>query len=101
MTNLETNLLEVEHARPYAFVIGPYGFFRPRSRKYVRPSYGTFINGFAKKALAGPYGSYDSICLQFGEYGQRPKAYTRQILQIKKPLVTRQVTLYLQRFLQF
>ena len=25
----------------------------------VQPSYGTFINGFAKKALAGPYGSYD------------------------------------------
>ena len=51
MTNLETNFLEV----------GPYGFFRPRSRKCIRPSYGTFINGFAKKALAGPYGSYDNI----------------------------------------
>ena len=41
-------------------------FFRPRSRKCVRPSYGTFINGFAKKALAGPYGLYDNTfyCLQ-------------------------------------
>ena len=47
------------HARPYVSVVGPYGFFRPRSRKCVRPSYRIFINGFAKKALAGPYGSYD------------------------------------------
>ena len=52
--------MKFEHARLYAFVVGPYGFFRPRSRKCVRPSYGTFVNGFGKKALAGPYGSYDN-----------------------------------------
>ena len=52
--------LKFEHARPSAFVVGPYGFFQPRSRKCVRFSYGTFINGFAKKALAEPYGSYDN-----------------------------------------
>ena len=33
--------------------------FPARLRHRVRPSYGTFINGFAKKKLAGPYGSYD------------------------------------------
>ena len=54
--------LKFQHARPYAFVVGPYGFFWPRSRKRVRPPYGTFINGFAKKTLARPYGSYDNCC---------------------------------------
>ena len=47
--------------RPNAFVVGPYGFFRPRLRKCARPLNGTFISGFAKKRLAGPYGSYDNI----------------------------------------
>ena len=42
----------------YAFVLEPYGFFRPRARKCVRHSYGTFISGFAKKRLQGQYGSY-------------------------------------------
>ena len=51
--------MKLKYARPYAFVVKTYGFFRPCSRKCVRPSYGTFINGFAKKAPAGPYGSYD------------------------------------------
>ena len=46
---------------PYAFVVGSDCFFQPRSCKCVRPSYRTFINGFAKKALAGLYGSYDKI----------------------------------------
>ena len=59
MTNLETHCFKCKHTRPYDFVVGPYGFFRPCSRKCVRPSYRTFVNGFAKKALAGPYGSYD------------------------------------------
>ena len=53
--------------RPYAFVIGPYGYFRPRLRKCVRPSYGTVINGFAKKALVGPYGSYDNKACSLGK----------------------------------
>ena len=34
------------------------GFFRPSSRHRVRPSYGDFLNSFAMKARAGPYGSY-------------------------------------------
>ena len=51
--------LKFEHARPYLFVVGPSGFFRTRSGECVRPLYGNFINGFAKKALAMPYGSYD------------------------------------------
>ena len=66
MTNLETNFLEVLTRKAVgfcSFVVGPYGFFRPRSRKCVWPSYGTFVNGFAKKALAGPYGSYDNKIL--------------------------------------
>ena len=33
--------------------------FLAPSCKCVRPLYGTFIDGFAKKALAGLYGSYD------------------------------------------
>ena len=41
------------------FCSRPYGFFRPCSRKCVRPSYGTIIDGFAKKVPAGPYWSYD------------------------------------------
>ena len=38
----------------------PDGFFRPCSRHRVRPSYGDFLNSFAMKARAGPYGSYDN-----------------------------------------
>ena len=38
---------------------GPDGFFRPCSRHRVRPSYGDFLNSFAMKARAEPYGSYD------------------------------------------
>ena len=34
------------------------GFFRPSSRHRVRPSYGDFLNSFAMKARARPYGSY-------------------------------------------
>ena len=40
---------------------GPDGFFRPCSRHRVRPSYGDFLNSFAMKARAGPYGSYDNL----------------------------------------
>ena len=32
----------------------------PWSRHRVRPSYGDFLNSFAMKAHAGPYGSYDN-----------------------------------------
>ena len=47
--------------RPHAFAVGLYGFFWTRSRKCIWPSHGTFINGFAKKAFAGPYGSNDKL----------------------------------------
>ena len=44
---------------PYAILAGPDGFFRTCSRHHVRPSYGDFLNSFAMKARAGPYGSYN------------------------------------------
>ena len=44
---------------PYSILAGPDGFFRPYSRHRVRPSYGDFLNSFAMKVRAGPYGSYD------------------------------------------
>ena len=44
---------------PYAILAGPDGFFRTCSRHQVRPSYGYFLNSFAMKARAGPYGSYN------------------------------------------
>ena len=46
---------------PYAILAGPDGFFRTCSRHHVRPSYGDFLNSFAMKARAGPYGSYNNI----------------------------------------
>ena len=60
MINLGTNVLEGFTRKTVRFVVGPYGFFRHCSRKCVRPLYGTFIDGFAKKALTGPYRSYDN-----------------------------------------
>ena len=45
---------------PYAILAGPDGYFRPRSRHRVWPSYGDFLSSFAMKARAGPYGSYDN-----------------------------------------
>ena len=60
MTNLETNLLEVLTRKAVRFYSRAVELFPARSRKCVRPSYGTLINGFAKKALAVPYGSYDN-----------------------------------------
>ena len=46
---------------PYAILAGPDGFFRTCSRHHVRPSYGDFLNSFAMKACAGPYGSYNKF----------------------------------------
>ena len=37
-------------------VVGPCGFFWPLSRKCVRPSYGTFINGLQRTCLQGRTG---------------------------------------------
>ena len=47
-------------AGPYVILAGPDGFFRPCSRHRVRPSYADFLNSFAMKARAGPYGSCDN-----------------------------------------
>ena len=46
---------------PYAILAGPDGFFRTCSRHHVRPSYGDFLNSFAMKARAGPYGTYNKV----------------------------------------
>ena len=50
-------------AGPYVILPGPDGFFRPCSRHRVRPSCGDFLNSFAMKVCAGPYGSYDKIII--------------------------------------
>ena len=50
----------------YAILAGPDGFFRPCSRHHVRPSYGNFLNSFAMKARAGPYGSYNKTAFWTG-----------------------------------
>ena len=63
MTNLKTNVVEVLTREAVRFCSSPPP--PPPSRNCVRPSYGTFINGFEKKALAGPYGSYDK-CVTCG-----------------------------------
>ena len=44
---------------PYVILAGLDGFFPPCWRHHVRPSHGDFLNSFAMKARAGPYGSYD------------------------------------------
>ena len=59
MTNLETNFLQVLTREAVRFCSRAVRLFpAPLAQISVRPSYGTFINGFAKKALAGPFGSY-------------------------------------------
>ena len=52
-------------AGPYAILAGLDGFFRPCARHRVRPSYGDFLNTFAMKARAGPYGSYENTSYFF------------------------------------
>ena len=62
MTNLETNLLEVLTREAVRFCSRAVRLFPAplaQMSTALRQTYGTFINGFAKKALAGPYGSYD------------------------------------------
>ena len=76
---------------PYAFVRGCTAFFRPRSRKCVRPSYGALINGFAKNALAGPYGSYDNMYLltkwegRMGKYLARGHVVRTERSEVRAP----------------
>ena len=41
----------------------------------VRPSYGDFLNSFAMKARAGPYGSYDKLL-----FATRPNEDSLRIL---------------------
>ena len=52
MTNLEINFLEVLTREAVRICSRGVRLFPD---KCVRPSYGIFINGFAKKALAGPH----------------------------------------------
>ena len=52
MTNLQTNLLEVLTREAVRFCSRAVRLFPAPSRKSVLPLHGTFINGFAKKALA-------------------------------------------------
>ena len=63
MTNLETNLLKVLTHEAICFCSRVVRLFpallAQMHTALIRPSYGTFLNGFAKKALAGPYGLYD------------------------------------------
>ena len=66
MTNLETNLFEVLTREAVRFCSrAVVRLFPAPLAQMLRPSYGTFINGFAKKALAGPYGSYDKTDYSF------------------------------------
>ena len=58
---IATKLLQFASRKElHAILAGPDGFFRPCSRHRVQPSYGDFLNSFAMKARAGPYGSYDN-----------------------------------------
>ena len=54
MSNLETNLLEV-------LTHGAVWLLPALLAQTVWLSYGTFIDGFVKNVLAGPYGSYDNV----------------------------------------
>ena len=61
---------------PYAILAGPDGFFRTCSRHHVRPSYGDFLNSFAMKARAGPYGSYNKTPYDTFMYANSCKSNT-------------------------
>ena len=56
-----TKLFQLNYRRAVRNARRAGRLFLARLRHRVRPSYGTFINGFAKKKLAGPYGSYDNV----------------------------------------
>ena len=58
---LARNIDKIPVWGPYAILAGPDGFFRTCSRHHVRPSYGDFLNSFAMKARAGPYGSCNKV----------------------------------------
>ena len=75
MTNLETSFLELLTREAVRFCSRAVRLFPAPLAQTVRPSYGTFVNVFAKKALAGPYGSYDNV-----NYLQRRKIICHWIL---------------------
>ena len=59
MTDLETNFLEVFTREAVRFCSRAVRLF-PAPLAQIRMALKRdFMNGFAKKALAGPYGSYD------------------------------------------
>ena len=53
-----TKLFQLNYRRAVRNAHRAGRLFPARLRHRVRPSYGTFINGFAKKKLAGPYANY-------------------------------------------
>ena len=62
MTNLETNLPEVLTREAVRFCSRAVRRFSgPARANAYGPHSGLSINGFAKKALAGPYGLYDKV----------------------------------------
>ena len=56
-----TNLLKVLTREAVRFCSRAVRLFAAPLAQMRTVSYGTFINGFAKKAFTGPYGSYDNI----------------------------------------
>ena len=56
-----SKLFRIVFAGPYAFLVGPYAFFRPYHLDTYGPKTGTFSYGFPRKLRARPYGSYDNI----------------------------------------
>ena len=60
MTNLETNLLEVLIRKAVRFCSRAVRLFPAPLAQMRTTLIRDFHQGFAKKALAGPYGSYDN-----------------------------------------
>ena len=55
-----TKLFQLNYRRAVRNARRAGRLFPARLHHRVRPPYGTFINGFTKKKLAGPYGSHDN-----------------------------------------
>ena len=60
MTNLETTLLEILTRGAIRFCSWAAQLFQALLTQMCTALYGTFISGFAKKGLTGPYWSYDN-----------------------------------------
>ena len=62
MTNLETKLLKILTREAVCFCSGAIWLSPAPLAQMPTASFGTFVNGFAKKRLTGPYRSYDKNC---------------------------------------